>query len=60
MIERLFRNPKTTIIGLAIMIVSFAFVWFGKSTLTEVSAFIMGGFALLFFKDPDKIDGGKS
>ena len=59
MIERLFRNPKTTIIGLAVLIVSFAFVWFEKATLTEVSAFIMGGFALLFFKDPLN-DGGKS
>lgn len=60
MIERLFRNPKTTIIGSIMMVVAFVFVWFGKATLTEVSAFIMGGFALLFFKDPDKTDGGKS
>jgi hypothetical protein len=52
MIERLFRNPKTTIIGSIMMVVAFVFVWFGKATLTEVSAFIMGGFALLFFKDP--------
>jgi hypothetical protein len=59
MIDRLFRNPKTTIIGLIVLVVSFLFVWFGKATLTEVSAFIMGGFALLFFKDPLN-DGGKS
>jgi amino acid permease len=59
MIERLFHNPKTTIIGLIVLVVSFLFVWFGKATLTEVSAFIMGGFALLFFKDPLN-DGGKS
>jgi hypothetical protein len=59
MIDRLFRNPKTTIIGLLVLVVSFLFVWFGKATLTEVSAFIMGGFALLFFKDPLN-DGGKS
>jgi hypothetical protein len=42
------------------LIVSFAFVWFGKSTLTEVGLFMTGGFAMLFLKDPDKIDGGKS
>jgi hypothetical protein len=54
MIERLFRNPKTTIIGLAVMVVSFAFVWFGKSTLTEVSAFIMGGLHCYFSKTPTK------
>ena len=60
MIDRLFRNPKTTIIGLAVLIVSFAFVWFGKSTLSEVGIFIMGGFSMLFLKDIDKTDGGKS
>lgn len=60
MIDRLFRNPKTTIIGLAVLIVSFAFVWFGKSTLTEVGLFMTSGFVMLFLKDPDKIDGGKS
>jgi hypothetical protein len=55
MIERLFRNPKTTIIGLAVLIVvAFAFVWFGKSHFDRGAAFIMGGFALLFFKDPTK------
>lgn len=60
MIERLFRNPKTTIIGLIVLVVSFLFVWFGKATLSEVGIFIMGGFSMLFLKDIDKIDGGKS
>lgn len=59
MIDRLFRNPKTTIIGLLVMVVSFVFVWFGKASLTEVGVFITGGFAMLFLKDP-KDDGGKS
>jgi hypothetical protein len=52
MIDRLFRNPKTTIIGLAVLVVSFAFVWFGKSTLTEVGIFIMGGFRIVIFQRP--------
>jgi hypothetical protein len=58
-IDRLFRNPKTTIIGLLVMVVSFVFVWFGKASLTEVGVFITGGFAMLFLKDP-KDDGGKN
>jgi hypothetical protein len=28
-------------------------VWFDKATLTEVSLFITGGFALLFMRDPE-------
>jgi hypothetical protein len=51
-IERIFRNRKTTIIGLVTLIVSFLFVWFSKATLTEVSVFLTGGFAMLFMKDP--------
>jgi hypothetical protein len=60
MIERLFRNPKTTIIGLIVLVVSFLFVWFGKATLSELGIFIVGGFSMLFLKDIDKVDGGKS
>jgi hypothetical protein len=59
MIERLFRNPKTTIIGLAMLIVSFAFVWFGKSTLTEVGVH-HGRFRIVIFQRPRQNDGGKS
>jgi hypothetical protein len=59
MIDRLFRNPKTTIIGSIVMVVSFVFVWFGKASLTEVGVFITGGFTMLFLKDP-KDDGCKN
>lgn len=51
MIDRLFKNWKTTIIGLAIMAVCFTLIWFGKATLTEMSVFLTGGFAMLFLKD---------
>jgi Flp pilus assembly protein protease CpaA len=51
-IERIFRNRKTTILGLLILIISFILVWFEKATLTEVSLFLTGGFAMLFVKDP--------
>ena len=53
MINRLFRNYKTTLLGLVVLGLTFLFVWFDKATLTEVSLFITGGFALLFMRDPE-------
>ena len=58
MIDRLFRNLKTTFLGLIVLLVCFIFVWFGKATLTELGVFVVGGFSMLFLKDP-KEDGGK-
>jgi hypothetical protein len=58
MIDRLFRNLKTTFLGLIVLLVCFGFVWFGKATLSEVGIFVTGGFAMLFLKDP-KTDGGE-
>ena len=52
LIERLFKNPKTTILGLLIIGLCFVLVFYQRATLTEVSAFLMGAFALLFLKDP--------
>jgi hypothetical protein len=39
----------------------FVLVFYEKATLTEVSAFLMGAFALMFLKDPNdgKATGGK-
>jgi Flp pilus assembly protein protease CpaA len=51
-IERVFKNRKTTALGLFILVISFVLVWFDKATLTEVSLFLTGGFAMLFIKDP--------
>jgi hypothetical protein len=51
MLERIFSSWKTTVIGLVILVVSLVFVWFERATLTEVSIFLMGGFAFLFTKD---------
>jgi len=56
MIDRLFRNLKTTIIGVVVLITCFVFVWFGAATLSELGVFVTGGFAMLFLKDP-KTDG---
>ena len=51
-IERIWKDPKTTILGLIIIGLCFVLVFFEKSSLTEVSAFLMGAFALMFLKDP--------
>jgi hypothetical protein len=56
LIERIFKNPKTTLLGLIIIGLCFVLVFYEKATLTELSAFMMGAFALMFLKDP-KEDG---
>jgi hypothetical protein len=56
LIERIFGNPKTTLLGLLIIALCFVLVFYEKATLTEMSAFMMGAFALMFLKDP-KEDG---
>jgi Na+/alanine symporter len=61
LIERIFKNPKTTILGLLIIALCFVLVWGGRATLTEVSTFMVGAFALMFLKDPQdgEAAGGK-
>ena len=60
LIERIWKDPKTTVLGLLIVGLCFVLVFFEKSTLTEVSGFLMGAFALLFLKDPkDEKAGSK-
>lgn len=51
MIDRIFKNWKSTALGLGFMAVGFLLVWFEKATLTEFTAFIGGGLLLLFSKD---------
>jgi hypothetical protein len=60
-IERIWKDPKTTVLGLLIVGLCFVLVFYEKATLTEVSAFLMGAFALMFLKDPNdgKATGGK-
>ena len=50
-IERLFVNWKSTLLGLSILFVCFLLVFLDKASLTEVSTFTLGGFYLLFLKD---------
>lgn len=51
LINRLFKSWKTTVLGLAIIVVCFVLVFLEKASLTEVSTFTIGGFYLLFLKD---------
>jgi len=61
LIERIWKDPKTTVLGLLIVGLCFVLVFYEKATLTEVSAFLMGAFALMFLKDPNdgKATSGK-
>ena len=49
--DRIFKNWKTSIFGLVIIAIGFLFVWFGKASMTELTAFISGALVLLFSKD---------
>ena len=60
MINRIFRNPKTTVIGLILISFGGILVWFEKASLTEFSAFIMGGFALMMSKDGEAAGNNKN
>ena len=57
LIERIFGNPKTTLLGLIIIGLCFVLVFYEKATLTEMSAFMVGAFALFFLKDGEATGG---
>lgn len=52
MIERIFTNIKTTVVGIIIFLTGALLVGFEKASLTEFGAFIGVAFALFFSKDP--------
>ena len=52
MIDRIFSNAKTTIVGLIIFATGAVLVGFEKASLTEFSAFLIAAIGLLFTKDP--------
>lgn len=51
MINRIFYNWKTSLVGLGLIVASFVAVYMGKSTLTEVSGFLLAAFPFLYSKD---------
>jgi len=56
MIERIFTNIQTTIVGAIIFVTGVALVAMDKATLTEFGAFIGVAFALFFSKDPKALN----
>lgn len=51
MINRIFKNKATSILGIAMLIACFVLVFLKLATLTEAGGFIGGAFFLLFSKD---------
>ena len=54
MTERIFKNWKTSIIGVIILGIAGLAVFTDRATLAEASAFMIAGFGLFFLKDPSK------
>lgn len=52
MIDRIFKNAKTTIAGVLIFATGAILVGMEKASLTEFGAFIGVAFALFYSKDP--------
>ena len=50
--ERIFKNWKTTLTGIAMLVAGLVLVGLGKATLTEYVIFAPVCFALIFIKDP--------
>jgi len=51
MIDRIFKNWKTTIIGLLLIVIAAGAVYLDKATLTEAGAFMGLGLGLFFVKN---------
>lgn len=51
LIDRIFKNWKTSVIGAVIILGSLTLVYFEKASLTEAGAFIVAGIGLFFLKD---------
>ncbi len=52
MIERIFKNIKTTFVGGIIFSTGTLLVAFGKASLSEFGGFMVASFALFASKDP--------
>lgn len=51
MTERIFKNWKTSVLGLLIILGSLGAVFLDKASLTEAGAFITLGIGFFFLKD---------
>ena len=50
--NRIFKNWKTTLTGILMLVGGLSLVGIGKATLTEYVVFVPVCFALIFVKDP--------
>lgn len=51
MIDRIFKNWKTSLLGVMIILITLSMVFFEVATLTEVGAFWAISLVLIFVKD---------
>ena len=51
MLERIGKNPKTSILGGIIFMAAFMLVWFEKASLAEAAVFLPAIVGLLWAKD---------
>jgi hypothetical protein len=51
MYNRVFKNWKTSGLGLGLMLISLVLVWLGKASLSDCGTFIGGAMVLFFSKD---------
>lgn len=51
MTNRIFKNWKSSLIGIILLISAGAFCWFGKITFTEFAAFVPFCLTLIYVQD---------
>ena len=51
MFDRIFKNKKTTTLGILLILGALILVGFEKASLTEAGAFIVAGIGSIFSKD---------
>lgn len=54
MYDRIFKNTKTTIAGILLLLGALILVGFNKATLTEAGVFIVAGVGSIFAKDKNE------
>ena len=57
MIERIFKSWKSSLLGLLIILVTLAMVFYEVASLTEVGAFWAVALVLIFTKDSSEDNG---
>ncbi|BDD13139.1 hypothetical protein FUAX_55710 (plasmid) [Fulvitalea axinellae] len=58
LVTRVFKNWKTSLLGLVILTGALGAVYTGKASLTEAGLFIAGGIGLFFTRDGKGVKNG--